>query len=153
MDLAFKIDNKHFTCRVAAIILFKNKILMVKYKDYPFYYTPGGRVKINESTEDAMIREIKEETGDDYEIENLSFVQERFYTADNQDKHEIVFFYKTKENPKTKNLGNKYTDQGEYEKLYLLDIDNLCRLNVRPTFFKEIQLNNVIGLKHIVTRE
>jgi ADP-ribose pyrophosphatase YjhB (NUDIX family) len=153
MDLAFEIDNKHFTCRVAAIILEKNQILMAKHKDYPCYYTVGGRVKINESTEDAIIREIKEETGIDYEIENLSFVQERFYTSSNQEQHEITFYYKTKENIKTKNLENKYSDQGENEKLYLLDIDNLNSFNVVPTFFKDIQLNNLSGLKHILTRE
>jgi len=153
MNLAIEIDNKHFTCRVAAIILVKNQILMVKHKDYPCYYTVGGKVKINESTEDAIIREIKEETGIDYEIENLSFVQERFFNFNNQEQHEIVFYYKTKENINTKNLNNKYTDQGENEMMYLLDINNLSNFNIVPTFFKEIQLNNISGLKHIVTRE
>ena len=153
MNLAIEIDNKHFTCRVAAIILVENQLLMAKHKDYPCYYTVGGKVQINESTENAIIREIKEETGIDYEIENLSFVQERFFNSNNQQQHEITFYYKTKENTNTKNLVNKYTDQGENEKLYLLDINNLSNLNIVPTFFKEILFNNIGGLKHIVTRE
>jgi hypothetical protein len=37
--------------------------------------------------------------------------------------------------------------------MYLLDINNLSNFNIVPTFFKEIQLNNISGLKHIVTRE
>ena len=153
MNLTIEIDSKHFTLRVAAIILEKNQILMAKHKDYPCYYTIGGKVQINESTEDAIIREIKEETGIDYEIENLSFVQERFFTSNNQEQHEITFYYKTKENINTKNLMDKYTDQGENEKLCLLDISNLSNLNIVPTFFKEMQFNNIGGLKHIVTRE
>ena len=119
MNLVIEIDNKHFTCRVAAIIILENQILMVKHKDYPLYYTVGGKVKINESTEDAIIREIKEETGIDYEIEKLTFIQERFYNFNNQEHHEIIFYYKTKENINTINLANKYTDQGENEMMYL----------------------------------
>lgn len=153
MDLAFKIDNRHFTCRVAAFILEKDQILMARNKNFPCYYTVGGAVKINESTEDAIIREIKEETGIDYEIENLSFVQERFFNVNNQDQHEITFFYQMKRNINTKNLMNKYTDQGEDEMLYLLDISNLSNLNIVPAFLQEIQFDDINRLKHIITRE
>jgi len=82
---------------------------MVKHRDYSCCYTVGGKVRINESTEDAIIRQIKEETGIDYAIENLSFVQERFFTYNNQEQYEITFYYRTKENINTKNLMNKYT--------------------------------------------
>ena len=153
MKLAYEIDTKHFTCRAAAIILEKNQILMAKHKDLPCYYTPGGNVQINECTEDAVTRELKEETGIDYEIEHLSFVQERFYNANNQDQHEITFFYKMKENINTKNLNNTYTDQGENEMLYLLDIADLRDFTIVPAFIKEVQFTNLSGLQHIVTRE
>ena len=34
----------------------------------PYYYLPGGRVQINETAEDAMIREIREELEIDINI-------------------------------------------------------------------------------------
>ena len=153
MNLAVEVDNKHFTCRVAAIIIIENQLLMVKHKDFPCYYTVGGKVKINESTEEAVIREIKEETGIDYEVENLIFIQERFFNFNNQEQHEIIFYYETKENINTKFLADKYTDQGYDEMMYLLDIDNLREFNIIPTFFKDIQFKNISGIKHIITRE
>lgn len=153
MNLAVEIDNKQFRCRVAAIIIVENQLLMVKHKDFPCYYTVGGKVKINESTEEAIIREIKEETGIDYEIENLIFIQERFFSFNNQEQHEIIFYYKVKENINTKFLANQYTDQGDDEMMYLLDIGNLRELNIIPAFFKDINFYNLSGIKHIITRE
>lgn len=60
-------------CVGARIILEKDgKIIFVKhtYKDY--YYPPGGGVKRNESLEDCVIREAKEEVGAD--IKSLKLI-------------------------------------------------------------------------------
>ncbi|QHQ63847.1 NUDIX domain-containing protein [Anaerocolumna sedimenticola] len=44
----------------------------------PCYYTVGGAVKIKETSEEAVIREVYEETGVNFEIDRLVFIQERF---------------------------------------------------------------------------
>lgn len=41
----------------------KNEILLVKNRYHGVYTTPGGQVEISENLVDALIREIKEETG------------------------------------------------------------------------------------------
>lgn len=71
----------------------------------------------------------------------------------NEEQHEIIFYYKAKENINAKFLANKCTDQGDDEMMYLLDIDNLRELNIIPAFFKDIQFDNFSGIKHIITRE
>lgn len=48
------------------------KILLVKRRDVPVWVLPGGGIDLNETPEEAVIREVKEETGLDISIERLA---------------------------------------------------------------------------------
>ena len=68
-----RVTRKKFGGRtVVAIIEFlENKILLVKRKTVVFkgyWALPGGRIDVAESAEEAVVREVKEETGLDIEI-------------------------------------------------------------------------------------
>ena len=71
MRLLFNLDSKnyqedyHMIYREAsrAIIIKDNKIAMVKSLKEGFYKFPGGGIWENESKEDAVVREVLEETG------------------------------------------------------------------------------------------
>ena len=85
MDLDIVLDNdKRFIARCAAIIYNKDKtkVLMFNFKDY--YMLPGGRIEFNETSLDAIKREIKEETGYDLKF-TFKGVQENFLRKDNKD--------------------------------------------------------------------
>ncbi len=59
---------------VDAIIIQKDEIVLIKRGDEPFkgcWAFPGGMVEYNESVENAVVREAKEETGLDVKIEKL----------------------------------------------------------------------------------
>lgn len=58
----------------------KNEILLVKSRDKEIYTIPGGQVEIGENLTNALIREIKEETGIRFKNEtvyiiNVNYVQ------------------------------------------------------------------------------
>lgn len=58
---------------VAAIIINKNKILITQRNDEKFkslWEFPGGKIEENETPENALIREIKEELNLNIKIEN-----------------------------------------------------------------------------------
>lgn len=73
-DEQMEIENglkKYFA--VKAILMYNDKILLMKlYPKYTFlgglWEVPGGRKKIGESDDEALHREVKEETGLDVEI-------------------------------------------------------------------------------------
>jgi len=61
MDMTIKTEEGYFNYRVAAVITHNNKLLVMGNEKYNTFYLPGGRVKFNESSDEAIKREIKEE--------------------------------------------------------------------------------------------
>jgi ADP-ribose pyrophosphatase YjhB (NUDIX family) len=152
-NIAFKNNQGCFTYRVAAIILKDNKLLMAKHEDYPCYYTVGGKVRINETSEEAIIRETYEETGIEFEIDKLSFIQERFFEITGEHHHEIVFYYLLKENTNIDLFCRSFTDQGPKESLHWLPVESLNETYIIPEFFKTKLLGTIVSIEHIVSKE
>ena len=91
-DISCKTDEYIFSYRAASLIIKDNKLLAAKHVDHTCYYTVGGAVKQNETSAEAVVREVIEETGYTLEVDKLAFIQERFYNYGGKKHHEIVFF-------------------------------------------------------------
>lgn len=66
---------------VGALVVKQNKILMVNHKRedrYDFWVAPGGGVKNIESMEQAVIREVIEETGYEVSVGRLLYIEEMY---------------------------------------------------------------------------
>ena len=84
MNVDFEINNIRINARVSAIIYNKdkNKVLLFKVEDGRDYYMlPGGRIELNESSNNAIIREIKEELNFDLTYK-LCAIEENFIKKD-----------------------------------------------------------------------
>ena len=139
-----------------AIIIKDGKLLAVKHKDYPHYYTVGGRIEFNETSEEAVIREVFEETGYKLEIERLAIIQERFIILSiNKEKHhEFVFFYIMKNCGDINITDNTVTDQPT-KTLHWIPINDLEQTNIVPPILKTKNktLNNNTGIEHIISKD
>jgi 8-oxo-dGTP diphosphatase len=65
-------DKQLFGLTVDAVIIRDNKVLLMKRTTYPFegsWVIPGGYVELDETLEEACVREAKEETGLDVTIQ------------------------------------------------------------------------------------
>lgn len=142
-------ENCRFTLRAAALILKDDCLLTAKHDDYDCYYTIGGGVRMNESTVDAVRREILEETGFHAAIDRLAYVQERFYKADNKMHHELTFFYLV-ESANISVQNGSPTDHVK-EHMYWLPIKQLSDYPLVPEFLRKELQNIPPSVRHIIT--
>ena len=61
MDISFLEGNGKFNYRVCAVITDGGRLLAMRDERSPYYYLPGGRVKLFETAEEAVLREVREE--------------------------------------------------------------------------------------------
>ncbi len=151
MDIGYKTPDVEFSLRSAALIFNDNRLLIAKSDNNDCFYTVGGGIRENETSENAVLRECYEETGCYFEIDRLVFIQERFFRTDNTCHQEIVFFYLMKE----KNLkicSGINTDQ-ENEHLYWIPIENLKNINLVPEFLKAALEDVPNKITHIISYE
>lgn len=53
---------------VNVYVVYQNKVLLRLHEKYHRWLTPGGHVELNETPEDAALREVKEEVGLDVKL-------------------------------------------------------------------------------------
>lgn len=60
--------HEKYDFTVGAFIVFEDKVLLVNHPRYDMWLCPGGHIELDEDPEEALFREIKEETGLEVEI-------------------------------------------------------------------------------------
>ena len=145
--------QERISCRAAALIIKGNYLHAAKSIDHPCYYIIGGGIEIGESSEEAIVRELFEETGLRFEVDRLAIIQERFCEVNNEKYHEIVFFYLMKENVGMDIPVNCPTDQGIKETPHWLPLEGLATMQIIPEFLKTMKLNTMTDIRHIISKE
>ena len=85
-DCTVRIDDGFINIRVGAIIMRDKEFLMVGNDRQDYLYSVGGRVKFGETAEEAVKREVFEETGVRMEVDRLGFIHENFFYGDYEKK-------------------------------------------------------------------
>ena len=156
-DMTVPCDDGLINVRVGAIIMRDGKILMVGAKERPEYlYSVGGRVKFGETSEEAVIREVFEETGIRMEVDRLGFVQENYFHSDVAEKdgkliYEVSYFYYMKV-PEDCDLEEQTFLEGDHEE-FLKWISPDEDVLYYPKFFRTELMHPVEGVKFFVTDE
>ena len=155
-DCGFTKENNWFRYRAAAIIVENDCVLLATNDKVDYYYSVGGGVQMGEKAEDAVVREVFEETGIHYEIDRLAVVHENFFTGSETFKdfncHEIALYFLMKAKGNQALNSESYT-QGVRENMVWIPIDELDKRTVYPTFLKEYLSNKSTEILHIVTDE
>ena len=90
--------------RVAGILIEDDRILLIEHtkNNRKYWLVPGGGVDWGESAAEALIREFKEETSLDIEVEKFLFISETI--APDKQKHVINLYFKIKKVENSSNI-------------------------------------------------
>lgn len=90
-DFRTKLNQTVFGVRATALIVKDNRLLVVEDEDR--FYTIGGAIQVDEATEDAVVREVKEELGVASRAAQLAFIVENRFEQAGIHYHNIEFHY------------------------------------------------------------
>lgn len=84
-----------FRPAVYGVIVYGNKVLVVNTKSTGKYSLPGGAVEAEETIEEGLKREIKEEIGIDIDIQDFIHFNENYFYYDPLDEavHSYQYFF------------------------------------------------------------
>ena len=156
-DCCLTRGNQWFRYRAAAIIIEEGHILFAGNEKEDYLYSIGGGVHLGETAEDAVRREVLEETGAAYEIDRLAFIHEAFFSESagslsGLDCHEIAFYFLMKPRGSRELDSHSFT-QGVRETMHWIPIDRLDQYTAYPLFLREKLKNLSPHIEHIVTHE
>lgn len=154
-DLCVKMEDGILNIRVGAIIMKDDRFLMVENDRFDHMYSVGGRIKFGETAEEAVVREVFEETGIKMEIDRLGFIHENYFPGDTLKKqgnivHEISFFFYMKVPTNFEPVCDIFTEDGAKERLVWIRADH--QKKYYPEFFKTELANPSKDIKHYVTK-
>ena len=140
-DISYVISNSKFNYRVCGIMIHDDKILAMHDERSPYFYLPGGRVKMGETAEQAILREIQEELNITALIIRPLWMNQGFFTedVDHLHYHELcVYFLLDVTGTDLLTKGNKFTlnEQRHSHEFEWLPFDRLKDEYFYPIFLK-----------------
>ena len=157
-DCGFQKENNWFRYRAAAIIVEDGCVLFAGNEVDDYYYSVGGGVHMNETAEEAVVREVLEETGVTYEVERLAVIHENFFenpggTLGNIKGHELAFYFLMKPRGTKELHSNSVTCGNIKEHMHWIPIEDIPKVRAFPTFLKDYLKEEHKEIVHIVTHE
>ena len=155
-DMCVACDDGILNIRVGAIIMKDGKILMVGNERVDYLYSVGGRIKFGETAEEAIVREVLEETGVKMEIDRLGFIHENYFYGDapsNLGKliYEISFYFYMKVPSDFAPISESFTEDNSKEHLKWVSLDE--DIKMYPEFFRTELKNQADTVKYFVKDE
>ena len=153
-DMCVACDDGILNIRVGAIIMQDGKILMVGNDRADYLYSVGGRIQFGETAEEAVVREVFEETGVKMEIDRLGFVHENYFYGDAPSKqgrlvYEISLYFYMKVLREFAPASVSFTEDNSKEYLRWISLDENGKMY--PEFFRTELRNPVNTVKYFVT--
>ena len=95
-DYDFQLMEKHIETIARGVCIIDGKVLLCLPEDRSYSYLPGGHIEFGETGREALVREMKEETGLDATAGDLLGVVESSFVQKGEKHCEINLIYEMK---------------------------------------------------------
>ncbi len=85
------VEKLTFRPSIYGVIIKDGRALLAR--EWDGYNIPGGAIELGESQEDALTREVREETGLDVKVGKLITCENSFYKWQEEYWHSLLFFF------------------------------------------------------------
>lgn len=150
IDCSFVVAIKWFLLEACGILIDNGKVLAVQNSRDPYYYPLGGGIRHGETAEEAVVREVFEETWIRFMVDRLAFVQENLFIGNKNSIleglrcHEVAFYFLMNWIPGSQIIDNSKTYEEVPEHLVWLEISELNTLD-KP-FYPEFFVDELLHL-------
>lgn len=153
--LQFDAGNIRFLMCVRGIAIHKERVLLFNVIGWDWWALPGGRVEIQEKSEDALKREMLEELGADVKVGKLVWIVENFFKDRESDRsfHELGMYYRIKIPTNSLILHSEEyfcKDGGATIRFKWFPLTGLEKIDLRPVFLRKALKNIPKRTSHIV---
>jgi 8-oxo-dGTP pyrophosphatase MutT (NUDIX family) len=88
-----RVDGRRFRLRAAGVAIRHGRVLLNHWEGFRSLALPGGGVEQGESSDAALVREMKEELGVDARLGRLLWVVQSLFVLKGERFHEIGFYW------------------------------------------------------------
>ena len=152
----FDSGNNRFLMSTRGIALDKGRVLLFNVIGWDWWALPGGRVEIQEKSEDALRREMQEELNTTVKVSRLVWIVENFFRENERSYHEIGMYY-LMDLPTDSAVitSQEYTSKDgpvilRFRWFLLQDLD---KINLRPAFLRKALQNLPKQIEHVIWQD
>jgi ADP-ribose pyrophosphatase YjhB (NUDIX family) len=155
--ISVQLHGQRFQVRAAAVVLHDDFLLVHRAPTDEYWALPGGRVEVGEEASKTIVREMREELGEEVVCGRLLHIAENFFDLAGHRNHEIGFYFLVSLCSESLHLDKTRTYRGIEKGLNLefrwFHRRDLASVNLRPTFLHDSLATGSPGFSHAVQRE
>ena len=149
-------ERNGYVCgvRVAGVLIKNNQILVQRDRNGNEYALPGGHIKIGETLEDGLRREVQEEIDMAITVKRLLWSEESFWNQNGTMVHHLCFYYLA-EAPLYFDIprSGEFISHRDNDDVVIgwLNTEKIEKITIYPSFLKTELRTLCSPIKHFVT--
>lgn len=152
MDILYKTEDWIFSYRVAGICMENGRILLQRKLWDTGFALPGGHVAFGETNEETLIREFREEIGQEISVGALKWVGEIFFPWGKRPCHQICLYYQVVLQSHGIPSQGSFLGNDDLEFCWV-PLEELGNMTVYPENLPELLESWEGGVQHFISRE
>ena len=137
----------HIETIARGVCILDGKVLLCLPKDRSYSYLPGGHIEFGETGREALVREMKEETGLDATAGDLLGVVESSFVQKGEKHCEINLIYEMKIRDQGSGIRDQVKSCEDWICFDWVDCDKIDSVNLLPPEMKPY-CHSALGTKH-----